>query len=415
MALSLAQIRADVRDDVARATVDTLLVTDQLLAAVPLMPTRNGSLFSYVRKIVNPASAFAARGASISDTDALVEVEVMAKTKRIVVQQSVDRSDGIDAGGLGAVKARKTVAAIESIGLTIGQKLLTGDSNLTGALVGDGTLTSATYCSVTDVGPNIITDRGQGLLRYTHSTTSFAFRAPGSYDFGPEATVAAGSVGKVYGHNRDQWIEVTRGVGVLSADSSAAVTFSGGTSEFDGVFALLKGQTSRIIYANSDATNGANISLADLDRLEKLVKAPKAQKVFICGDRTMSSIEALMRAAGGATMMEYAGTQVQSYKGIPILYSDYMPITQTRGSASTCSSVICTTFGEDGGLCAFYTPEDPEPVANAIRVDTGVMGINTYDLGISGTAHKNTVRVVTHVALANPNTIKIAQLGGVLN
>jgi len=415
MALNLAQIRAGARDDVARATVDTLVVTDQLLTALPWLPTRNGSLFSYVRKIVNPAATFTARGGSISDTDALVEVEVMAKTKRLQVQQSVDRSDGIDVGGLARVKGKKTVSAIESMGLTIGNKLLNGDSNLTGALVGDSTLTSATYCSITDVGPNVITDRGQGLLRYTHGTTSFSFRAPGETDYGPEATIAAGAVGKVYSFNRDMWIEVTRGVGVLSASATAAVTFSGGTSEFDGVFALLAGQTTRVIYANSDATNGANLALSDLDRLEKLVKAPKQQKVFILGDRTMNAFEALMRAAGGATMGEYAGMQVTTYKGIPVLYTDYMPQTQTRGSASTCSSVICTTFGEDGGLCGFYTDEDPEPPANATMVRTGVMGITTYDLGISSTAHNNTVRVVGHVALANPNTVKIARLGGVLN
>lgn len=415
MALTLQQIRGGTSDRVVIATVDTLKVTDQVLMALPWQKTPNGTLFGYERKIVNPAASFVARGGSISNTDTLKIVPVDAKTKRVVSQQSIDRSNAQDAGGLGAVRAKKVRAAVESIGLTIGNKLLNGDTNLTAALNADSTLAVSNGFSITNVGPNITTDRGEGALKYTHSGTLVQFRAPGDYEYGDAVAVGTNTVAKVYSYNGDSWVEVTHGSQAMSADGRAIVTFSGGTNEFDGIFALLLGQTSRVIYANSDAANGANVALTDLDRLEKMVKAPRQDKVFILSDRTMTSVEALIRAAGGATMMEYQGTQVSHYKGIPLLYSDYMPTTQTRGNVSTCTSVICTTLGEGRGLVGYYTEEDPEPPANARIVPLGVMGLTAYDLGMSSTLHDNTVRVVGHVALAMPNTIEIAQLGGVLN
>lgn len=415
MALTLQQMRGGRADRVVIATVDTLKVTDQLLMAMPWQRTPLGTLFGYERKIVNPTAAFIARGSAMSNTDTLKIVPVDAKTKRVYAQQSIDRSNAQDAGGLGAVRAKKVEGAISAIGLTIGNKLLNGDTNLTGALNADSTLAVSNGFSITDVGPNITTDRGEGALKYTHSGTLVQFRAPGDYEYGDAVAIGTGTVAKVYSYNGDSWVEVTHGSQAMAADGRAIVTFSGGTNEFDGALALLKGQTSRIIYANSDAANGANIALSDLDRLEKMVKAPRQDKVFILSDRTMTSVEALIRAAGGATMMEYQGTQVSHYKGIPLLYSDYMPTTQTRGNVSTCTSVICTTLGEGRGLVGYYTEEDPEPPANARAVPLGVMGLTAYDLGISGTLHDNTVRVVTHVALAMPNTIEIAQLGGVLN
>lgn len=415
MALTLQQIRGATSDRVAIATVDTLKVTDQFLAALPWERTPNGSLFGYERIVTNPTAAFVARGSALSNTDTLKVVPVDARTKRCYAQQSIDRSNAGDAGGIASVRGRKVATAMSAIGLVIGNKLLNGDTNLTGTINSDSTLAVANGFSITDVGPNIDTSRGEGALKYTHTGTLVQFRAPGEYEFGEAVAISTSTVAKVYGYNGDTWVEVTHGTQAMSADGRAVVTFSGGTAEFDGVFSLLKGQTSRIIYANSDAANGANLALSDLDHLEKMVKAPQSDKAFILSARTMTTVEGLLRAAGGATMQEYQGVQVMKYKNIPLLWTDYMPTTQTRGSASTCSSILCTTLGVGRGLCGYYTEEDPDPPANARVQRTNVMGVTIYDLGISGTLHDSTVRVVTHVALANPNTIEIAQLGGVLN
>ncbi len=410
-ALTLAQIRAGTRDPAVMLTASTLIKTDQLVGAVPWKSTGTQSLFGYNRRIGNLALSFLARDASISEDTTFQEVEVNAKTKRVLGQSSVDRANAGDAGGLASLKARKVESALEALGLTVGAKILTGDSNLTATL----STSALTTVTVTDVGPNIVSDRGVGILKYTTADQAFSWRAPGELDFGtPVIILAEAAATKIYSYNGDRWIEITRAAGSLSANATAQITFSGGTNEFDGVFQLLKGQTTRVVYANSDASNGANLSLADLDRLEKLVKAPRGAKAFVMGSRTMTSWEALMRAAGGATMTEYQGMQVQSYKGIPVLFTDHMPETQTRGNVSTCSSVICTTFGEDGGLCGYYT-DDNEPLTGAVEILRGAMGVSAWELPVSSTTHAATIRVASHVALGNPNLMQLAQLGGVLN
>lgn len=410
-ALTLAQIRAGTRDPAVMLTASTLIKTDQLVGAMPWRSTGMQSLFAYNRRIGNLAMGFLARDASITEDTTFQEVEVNAKTKRVLGQSSVDRANAGDAGGLASLKARKVESALEALGLTVGAKILTGDSNLTATL----STSALTTVTVTDVGPNVVTDRGLGILKYTTADQAFSWRAPGEIDFGtPVVILAEAAATKIYSYNGDRWIEITRAAGSLAANATAQITFSGGTNEFDGVFQLLKGQTSRIIYANSNATDGGALSLNDLDKLEKLVKAPRGNKAFVMGSRTMSSFEALMRAAGGATMTEYQGMQVGAYKGIPVLMTDHMPENQTRGSTSTCSSVICTTFGEEGGLCGYYT-EDSEPLTGAVEILRGAMGVSAWDLPVSTTAHAASVRVVSHVAVGNPNLMQLAQLGGVTN
>ena len=75
-----------------------------------------------------------ARDASITEDTTFQEVEVNAKTKRVLGQSSVDRANAGDAGGLASLKARKVESALEALGLTVGAKILTGDSNLTATL-----------------------------------------------------------------------------------------------------------------------------------------------------------------------------------------------------------------------------------------------------------------------------------------
>ena len=146
--------------------------------------------------------------------------------------------------------------------------------------------------TVTDVGPNVVTDRGVGVLKYTTADQAFSWRAPGELDFGtPVVILAEAAATKIYSYNGDRWIEITRATGSLSANATAQITFSGGTNEFDGVFQLLKGQTSRIIYANSDAANGAALSLNDPRPAgEARHRAPRGNKAFVMGSRTMSLV-----------------------------------------------------------------------------------------------------------------------------
>lgn len=414
--LSLTQIVGSTRDDASKYIADTLVKTDQLLGNLPLVSTGQKALFTYDRKVVNPAMSFVARDGALSGDTSYVEVNIVGKTQRIYTQQGVDRSNANDAGGLDLVKAKRAAASIASLGLTIGQKILTGAQNVTGTLVG-ATLTQSQGFSITNVGPNVIQARGNWQFKYTHTGTLVQVRAPNDPDFGAAVAISTSTVAKVYSYNQDSWVEVTHGTQAMSANDAGVIVMSGGSNEFDGVFELLAGQTARTIYAGNSAADGSALALTDLDNIIEMVKQEaRPNKRLIMGTRTWLSYQALIRTTGGGiTMMDLAGQVVPTYNGVPILITDHMPVTQTRGGTSTCTSVICTTFGEDGGLVGYYTDDAASDEPNASVFARGPMGVTVWDLGMSATAHNSTIRTVTHFALGLPNTVKIAVLAGVTN
>ena len=414
--LSLAQIIGSNRDPAASMVADTLLKNDQFLGNLPLISTGPRALFTYDRKVANSTPAFIARDGSMSSNTGYTEVNIIGRTQRIYDQQGVDRSNANDAGGLARVKAKRAASSIAALGLTLGDKILTGAQTVTGTLLG-AALTVANGFSVTAVGPNVIADRGPWLFKYTHSGTLVQVRAPGDPDYGAAVAIGTSTTADVYSYNQDQYVTVAHGSQAMSANDSGTIVISGGTNQFDGALELIKKQTARILYAGSAATDGAVLSLTDLDNIIEMVKgSARSDKRLIMGTRTWLSYQALVRAAAGAlTYTDLAGAQVPAYNGVPILVTDFMPTTQTRGSTPTCTSVICSTFGEDGGLVGYYTPEQAEDEPNATVMLQGPMGVTVWDLGMSATAHNSTIRTVCHFAVGLPNTVKIAMLSGVTN
>jgi len=410
--LSLAQIYGATRDPEIKMIADTLIKNDQVLGAIPFKPTARGGVFGYRRKIANSTTAFIARGGSMSSNVAYKEVQILAKTRRIYDQQGVDRSDAGEVGGLDEVKAKRAASSLASLAILLGQKLWTGAQNVTGTLVGSA-LTVSQGFSITNVGPNVLSERGPWLFKYTHSGTLVQVKAPGDPDYGDAVAVGTGTVAKVYSYNADSWVEVTHGSQAMSANDSGTIVMSGSSEEFDGVIELLAGQTDRIIYAGD---NGGALSMALLDQLAGMVKgAAPRDKRFIFAEKTWRAYNALVRTTGGGiTMMDLAGEQIPSHAGIPILVTDHMPTTRTRGSASgVCTAAFCTTFGEDGGLMGHYTDEESSDEPNARVFSKGPMGLTVWDLGMSGTAHNSTIRTVCHVAVGIPNTAQIAMLDGI--
>lgn len=413
--LTLNQLRAQTPDPVGLKAIDTLIQTDQLVAALPWMQLQ-GNVFSYSRKIANPTASWTARGGTITADAGYKDVKVFGPLAYVQVQQSVDRGNAADSGGLADTKGRLVEAAFESMSQAIGMKALTGDTNLTGTITGNAALTASNCASITNVGPNTITSRGDGQLKFVTATNTWYYRAPGDLDYGDGVVLAAPGSStaavKVYSYNVDQWVEVTRGVGSIATDCRGNIVFSGGTSEFDGIFALLAG-TSRVLYPYAESGgNGSTLALRDLDRLLVSVQGPNSKKALVLGSRTITAFSSLMRAAGGATMMEYQGIQTVSYNGVPVLRSDFMPITRTRGSTTTCSAVVCATFGEGEGLCGAYRIDADVPV-NAALIADGPLGIRALDLGIARDTNSVDVRAEANLALLQPNTAKIAVLDGV--
>lgn len=156
-------------------------------------------------------------------------------------------------------------------------------------------------------------------------------------------------------------------------------------------------------------TNGGPLSFEALDALIDLVTDKDGQVDFLMmNSRTRRAYLALLRGLGGAspgdvyTMAD--GTTLPAYRGIPIFRNDWIPLNQTKGSATNCTTVFAGTM-DDGSQqhgIAGLTAEN-----NA--------GIMVKDVGEKETADERIHRVVWYCGLALFNEKGLAALTGVTN
>jgi len=93
--------------------------------------------------------------------------------------------------------------------------------------------------------------------------------------------------------------------------------------------------------------NGAQLSLSLLDQLIDQVK-PGRPDLLLMSKRSRRQLTQLVRASGAylETRQNDFGMFQEFYAGIPIGVSDFIPDTETQGSASTASSIYAVQFGE---------------------------------------------------------------------
>ena len=175
-------------------------------------------------------------------------------------------------------------------------------------------------------------------------------------------------------------------------------------NEFLGLLSLLdSGQT---VEAGDD---GANLAFADMDEMLDNVTDKDGQVDYITMNaRPLRSYMGLLRALGGASINEVvtlpSGAEVPGYRGVPIFRNDYIPLDQTQGSASTCTTIFAGTL-DDGsrqhgisGLTA-----------------ANMAGIQVVDVGESETKDEHIWRIKWYSGLACFSLKGLAGLKGVLN
>lgn len=181
-----------------------------------------------------------------------------------------------------------------------------------------------------------------------------------------------------------------------------------GTNDtFTGLLALVDaGQT---IPAGGTAGTAAALSFADMDNLMDLVKDKDGEvDYFQMNARTIRSYFALLRALGGANIDQVvtlpSGTQVPAYRGVPILRNDWIPLTQTVGGTTTCTTVLAGTL-DDGSRTHGIAGLTAEMEA----------GIHIVDVGESEFKDNTITRVKWYCGLANFSLLGLAALTGVNN
>lgn len=179
---------------------------------------------------------------------------------------------------------------------------------------------------------------------------------------------------------------------------------TGSNNEFSGLLALCAaGQKV------STDTNGSALSFALLDELLDKITDKDGQSDFIAmNSRTLRSYFSLLRALGGASIGDTVtlpgGRTVPAYRGVPIFKNDYIPINQTQGGTSTCTSVIAGTF-DDGSMThgiAGLTPMD-------------AAGLQVVDVGEAEDKDEHIYRVKWYCGLACFSEKGLALIPGITN
>jgi hypothetical protein len=116
-------------------------------------------------------------------------------------------------------------------------------------------------------------------------------------------------------------------------------------------------------------------------------------------------------------MGELQGKPVMTYAGVPIVRSDWIPITQTKGTASTATTVFCVTLGSENGLVGLYNTSAPADLAppNARLLGQTAPGIQIWDLGLASAADARKMRATAYVGLAQKLVPGMSWADGILD
>lgn len=168
--------------------------------------------------------------------------------------------------------------------------------------------------------------------------------------------------------------------------------------EFDGVAKLVAAD--QVIEAG---TNGNALSLSMLDEL--LDAVPNGADVIMMRSGTIRAYRALLRATGGIEpsmiMMENFGRPMLTHNGVPIIVNDFLPGTETQGTATETASIYAARLNEVDGLHGIY--------------GGNTAGIVVEDIGTVQNKDATRTRLKWYCGTALKSTKSLARVKGVTN
>ena len=170
----------------------------------------------------------------------------------------------------------------------------------------------------------------------------------------------------------------------------------------------------------TSASAGQALTLALLDELFDLVKAGNGAVDFcMMPARTVRSLLAQLRTAGGATIAEFRSTAnvaertipgaYLAYRGVPIYQNDFLSVVETANGAALSGGALTSVWAgvfDDGtkrrGVAAIYPQASPS-------------GIQVENIGKKETADEDIVRLKWYTNFVNFNRKGLARLPSINN
>lgn len=377
MATTLLEAGRATQNDFSAAVLKELVLADEMLPLIPFVP-HPGMGFTYQREMsIGSFAMLPDSGGTIAESsgaDETISVQNRQAVADFYVQAMAQEFTN--------EYLKQALKKTKKAGRVVADKIING-GNITGFTLSSGTIftqggsASTPYVdSISAYSSYMDSDRrGPGSIKYTHAGTFLQFRAPGDAEYGAQVACASDGSYTLYSVNTSKWITVSLDVSDATANTEALITFTSSTYDFDGLKVLIPpGQ----VRASSGASGDA-LSLAIMDELIHSVYTG-TNRYFIMNAAVIRKFNALIRAAGGATMMETAsGIMVPSYNGIPILRNDNIASNETK-SVSTLSSVYLVSLDPDEGVFMGACGGESFNV-NADPRDASLMGFRLQNLG----------------------------------
>jgi len=412
MGISLVELLKTTNDTVQAGVIRNIITADQLSGVLPFEDIGSDHV-TYVREAALPTTSTPSTAATITEDNTAADDRMSSYVRRFVIDQSIDNLDARGAGGMVMARAKAIAKAAKSLGRKYGTDVINANANWTVTVQELGA--SGISAAAISVGPGHDSRSAIGMIKYTHSGTTVAYKAPGDADYGTAVTYAAGV--RVYSQNPNKWITLTF-TGTRTTNGVTVFSFAPTSSsvQIDGLIRLLP--SSQLI--SSSGTNGDAIALSALDQLIDTVKAD-GQKMLVMPARTRRSIDSLLRSLGGVTTGEQrvqfspsvVGATMPSYNGIPICVSDWMPVNRSKGSLSTGTMVFCVAVGGEG-ITGIYSGamDEEEPYE---LISQGANGLTVLNLGTSQTTDTRKVRVKAYWGLKLGSDYGVAALDEITN
>lgn len=342
--------------DSARIVINTLIEDRPLLGMLPIEQWPGTEDYTWILNKTLPVVTWEAETATHESTQ--------AKRRRMStylsygwgdVEIPIHTSSTMDAAM--NMEAEDALDLVRSMGISISGKLFTGEYMAVGdaTIIGSGIAATPGIDAVTAITENMPT--GVGGITYTHAGTLLAFRAPDSTTYGTGVSIAGGDGDFTLTDGDDSTKAVT-----LTIDASDYTT---GAVDLNHAGALVFGLPKNIAGLRglavldsaqipTIATDGAAVTLAQLDELDEMVLGPKSEKIYLTSSRTRRSIKTLIAAAGGTRPAEFQDGTLDkdslAYERVRIIADSNVSVTETQGgSGATCGSVTCLRLNRDVG------------------------------------------------------------------
>ena len=364
------------RNSFQTLVLKAIVTSDELFSVMPFIP-KAGEAFVFSReKALGSFTFLADDHSSVAVTGSTTE-QVTVSKRQAAESFSVPNFAQENLADLISPMNEQTIGKLKAAGRALANKFITG-GNVTGVTV--AAFQSGAYVdALVSIGANQSSDRqGVGSLRYTHTGTFLAYRAPGDRTYGPNVACAADGNYTLVSDNPSKWIRLTLDVSDATADTTRDIALVSSTNEVDG----LKQQISLSQIRSSGAADGDQISFSILDELIDSVKYTN-NLAFVCNSAVRRKIRSAMRSLDGrveSIKLPNSDKSVMAYNEIPILKNDWITSDESKGAATTLSSVYLVNLDPMNGFYCGALGGGGMTVDSDPR-ESSVMGFRLYDLG----------------------------------